>query len=69
MLLSDITRNLNSEIVTKNLVNFKRWDGIQNEKLKYYGSSQFLGSHHKKKTIYMGELPNKGGGGMNSLQI
>ena len=56
MLLSDITRNLNSEILTRNLVHFKRWDGIQDEKLKYYGSSQFLGSHHKKKNNIHGGL-------------
>ena len=49
MLLSDITRNLNSEILTKNLVNFRRWDGIQDEKLKYYGNKYvFL----KKKKQY-----------------
>ena len=42
MLLSDITRNLNSEILTKNLVNFKRWDGIQDEKLKYYGNKYYV---------------------------
>ena len=27
-----ITKNLNWEILTKNLVTFKRWDGVQDEK-------------------------------------
>ena len=29
---SVITKNLNWEILTKNLVNFKRWDGVKDEK-------------------------------------
>ena len=33
-----ITKNLNWEILTKNLVTFKRWDGVKNEKFQY-GSS------------------------------
>ena len=33
MLFSVITKNLNWEILTKNLVTFKRWDGIKDEKL------------------------------------
>ena len=32
MLLSVITKNLNWEISTKNLVTFKKWDGVKNEK-------------------------------------
>ena len=31
MLLSVITKNLNWEISTKNLVTFKKWDGVKNE--------------------------------------
>ena len=27
-----ITKNLNWEILTKNLVTFKRWDGVKDEK-------------------------------------
>ena len=27
-----ITKNLNREILTKNLVTFKRWDGVKDEK-------------------------------------
>ena len=30
---SVITKNLNWEILTKNLVTFKRWDGVKDEKL------------------------------------
>ena len=32
MLFSVITKNLNWEILTKNLVTFKRWDGVKDEK-------------------------------------
>ena len=32
MFLSLITKNLNWEILTKNLVTFKRWDGFNDEK-------------------------------------
>ena len=37
MFFSVITTNLNWEILTKNLVNFKRWDGVKDEKFEYYG--------------------------------
>ena len=30
MFFSVVTKNLNWEIVTKNLVTFKRWDGVKN---------------------------------------
>ena len=33
MFFSIITKNSNWEIVTKNLVAFKRWDGVNDEKL------------------------------------
>ena len=29
--ISAITKNLNCEILTKNLVTFKRWDGVKDE--------------------------------------
>ena len=32
-------KNLNQEILTQNLVTFKRWDGVKDEKFKYYGGS------------------------------
>ena len=33
MFLSVITKNINWEILTKNLVTFKGWDEVKNEKL------------------------------------
>ena len=32
MFFSDITKNLNREILTENLVTFNGWDGAKNEK-------------------------------------
>ena len=32
MFLTVVTENLNWEILTKNLVTFKRWDEVQDEK-------------------------------------
>ena len=32
MFFSVITNNLNGEILTKDLVTFKRWDGVKDEK-------------------------------------
>ena len=32
MFFSVITENLNWEILTNNLVTFKRWDGVEDEK-------------------------------------
>ena len=32
MFLSVITKNLNWEILVENLVTFKRWDGVKDEK-------------------------------------
>ena len=32
MFFSTITKNLNWEILTKNLVTFKRWDGVKDGK-------------------------------------
>ena len=39
MFFSVITKNLNFEILTKNLVTFKRWDGVNGEKFEYYRAS------------------------------
>ena len=33
MFFSVMTKNLNWEISTKNLVTFKKWDGVKDEKL------------------------------------
>ena len=39
MFFAVITKNLNWEILTKNLVTFKRWDDVKYEKFWYYGGS------------------------------
>ena len=39
MFFSVSTRNLNWEILTKNLVAFKRWGGVKDEKFWYHGCS------------------------------
>ena len=39
MLFSIITKNWNWETLTKNLVIFKRWDGVKNERCYYFGDS------------------------------
>ena len=39
MFFSVITKKLNHEIYTKNLVTFKRWDGVKDEKFQYHGGS------------------------------
>ena len=39
MFFSVITKNLNWEISTKNLVTFKRWNGVKDEKFWYYWGS------------------------------
>ena len=39
MFFSVITKNLNWEILTKNLVTLKRWDGVKDEKFDYYVGS------------------------------
>ena len=54
MFLSVITKNLNWETLTKNLVTFKRWDGLSD--------FQIMGIH--KKIRFLGEreeLRRKGG--------
>ena len=33
MFLPVITKNLNWEMLTNNLITFKRWDGVKDEKL------------------------------------
>ena len=41
MLLSVITKDLNWEILIKNLVTFKRWDEVKDEKLPQYTPTRF----------------------------
>ena len=63
MFFSVITRNLNWEILTKNLVTFKRWDRVNDEKFEHYGDLLenliFKGAGVHKKPIYRRELPKK----------
>ena len=62
MFFSVITTNLNWEILTKNLVNFKRWDGVKDEKFEYYGGLlknpifRREGEGCNKKTEYRGVI-------------
>ena len=72
MFFSVITNNLNWEIATKNLVTFKRWDGVKGEKFQYYRGFLknliFRGGHEKPIYKYIGEgVPKKGS--LDSLQI
>ena len=39
MLFFVITKNLNLEILSKNFVTFKSWDGVTDEHFQYYGGS------------------------------
>ena len=39
MLFSVITKNSNWEILKKNLVTFKRYDGVKDEKFQYFWGS------------------------------
>ena len=55
MFFTIITKNLNWEILTKNLATFKRYDGVKDEKFEYYGGSpknQFLRGVHEKPGRY-----------------
>ena len=57
MFLPLITKNLKRKILNKNLVTFKRWDGVKDEKFQYYADS--LKTNHEK-LIYRRKLPKKG---------
>ena len=72
MFVSVITKNLNWEILTKNLVTFKRWD----EKFEYYGGSlkylifrgeftknQYIGGNYIKREGAWTVWRFRGGGG------
>ena len=52
MFLSVITKNLNWEVLSKNLVIFRRWDGVK-KKLILWGSTENSDFH--EKPIYKGE--------------
>ena len=54
MFFSVTTKNSNWENLTKNLVTFKRWDGVKDGKFESYGGSLkilFLGEVMKKQYI------------------
>ena len=55
MYFSVIIRNLNQDVLAKNLVTFTRWDGVKDEKFECYGGSL-------KNTIF------KGGGNEKPIQ-
>ena len=59
MFFSVINKNLNWEILTKNLVTFKRSDEIK-MKISILWEFTYLGEVHKKP-IYRGELPERQG--------
>ena len=62
-----IIKNLNWEILTKNLVTFKRWYGVKDKNFDILGASwktQFLREIHEK-LIYKGGMPKERG--LNSL--
>ena len=71
MFFSYITKNLNWEILTENLVTFKRWDGAKHEKslISWRFREKFDGGGGlgHEKPIYKGELPKTGG--LDSLRI
>ena len=57
---SVMSKHLNREISTNNLVTFKRWDGVNDKTFQYYGSSlknPLLGGGREVG----GESPKKGG--------
>ena len=73
MFFSAITKNSNWEILSKNLVTFKRRDGVKDQNFNITGvhwKIRFLGwggERHEKNTIFWGELPKKWD--LDSLQI
>ena len=58
--LSAITKNLNWQILTKNLVTFKRSDGLKMENVDIMQVHQFLGERVTKKQLYMGNWLKRG---------
>ena len=71
MLFSVITKNSKWEISTKNLVTFKRWDGVKDEEIQFYESSlknsNFSGWGCIENQYTGSELTKKED--LNSLQI
>ena len=65
MFFSVITKNINWEILTKNLVTFKRWEGVKSELWGFIEISNFRGFY--EKPIYWGDCLGKKG--LDSFQI
>ena len=63
MFFSIPTKNWNWEILTKNLVIFKRWDGVKNERCYYFGGSlknPIFRWRVREKPTYRGDSLNRG---------
>ena len=58
MFFSVITKNINWEILNKNLVTFKRWTGLGMKNFNFnmgvHWKTQFLGGVHEKTNIRRG---------------
>ena len=68
MVFSVMTKNLNWEISTKNFVTFKRWDSVNDEKFKYYGSSLKDPIFFFFFLMGVGQVGVGGGEGVNHLK-
>ena len=55
-----ITKNLNWEILIKNLVTFKRWDGVKDEKGWEFTEKPDFKKGGMKNQYTGGELPKRG---------
>ena len=63
-----MTKNLNWQILTTNLVNIKRQDGVKDEKLLVlWEFTNFQGTGGVTEKNEYGELPKKGG--LDNLQV
>ena len=73
MFLCVITKNFHWKTLTKNLVTFKRRDGVKDAKFKYRGSLKnpiFTGEGGVTKNLYKGtNCLKKGREDLDSLQI
>ena len=58
MFFSVITKNSNWKILNKNLVTFKKWDEVKDERLlEFTEKSYFYGKEGFTKNQYIGALP------------
>ena len=72
MFFSVINKNLNWEILTKNLVTFKRWDGVKMKNLniiRVHWKTRFLGGGLLTRKQYIGgkRLKKPGWGGLGQF--